>query len=131
MANTTSLAFPKMFNVSQNTVAVLEDNKSIVNRDRLLILTNPTELYNSPEQGVGLYKFIGRYNDKNVEAEIIDRIKEQLARYEPYVESEKTEYAEGLLFTGSQNDEIKAKPNTMQFTLSLKTTYNETVNLTT
>lgn len=92
MANTTSLAFPRMFDVSQNKVSVLTDSISIVNRTRLLMLTDPTSLYNEPEQGVGLRRYIGRYNTENVRAEVRDRIVEQLRAYEPCVVPDKTEW---------------------------------------
>ena len=47
MAETTSLAFPNMFNITTNQVSVIENTNSVANRTRLLILTEPTELYNN------------------------------------------------------------------------------------
>ena len=128
MANTTSLAFPRMFDVSQNKVSVLSDSVSIVNRTRLLMLTDPTALYNEPEQGVGLRRYMGRYNTENVRAEVKDRIVEQLRVYEPCVVPDKTEWTDGLIFTGQPND-IRIKPNKLEMTVALKTIYDSTASL--
>lgn len=128
MANTTSLAFPRMFDVAQNKVSVLTDSISIVNRTRLLMLTDPTALYNEPEQGVGLRRYIGRYNTENVRAEVRDRIVEQLRAYEPCVVPDKTEWADGLIFTG-QPDDISIKPHKLEMTVALKTIYDSTASL--
>ena len=128
MPNTTSLAFPRMFDVAQNKVSVLTDSISIVNRTRLLMLTDPTSLYNEPEQGVGLRRYIGRYNTENVRAEVRDRIVEQLRAYEPCVVPDKTEWADGLIFTG-QPDDINIKPHKLEMTVALKTIYDSTASL--
>lgn len=129
MANTTSLAFPNMFNVSQNKVTVLEDSTSVVNRSRLLILTNPTELYNSPNFGVGLHRHMWKYNNDNEKAVVLDRIKDQLRLHEPYVDPDKTDYADGLLFTGGSNDYSAIKVNEMEMTVSLSTTFSDNVSV--
>ena len=129
MANTTSLAFPRMFDISQNKVSVLTDSISIVSRTRLLMLTDPTALYNEPEQGVGLRRYIGRYNTENVRAEVRDRIVEQLRAYEPCVVPDETEWADGLIFTGQPNDNIKIKPHKLEMTVALKTIYDSTASL--
>ena len=128
MANTTSLAFPGMFDVAHSKVSVLTDSISIVNRTRLLMLTDPTALYNEPEQGVGLRRYIGRYNTENVRAEVRDRIVEQLRAYEPCVVPDKTEWADGLIFTG-QPDDIHIKPHKLEMTVALKTIYDSTASL--
>ena len=131
MANTTSLAFPTMFDVAQNRVATLEDQTSVVNRTRLLMLTDPTALYNEPNQGVGLRRFIGQYNTdkvRNVKAEIRDLTVEQLRIHEPCVVPDVTQWAPGLLFTGMAND-ARIKPNTLEMTLSLRTIFDSTVQL--
>ena len=117
-----------MFDVSQNKVSVLTDSISIVNRTRLLMLTDPTALYNEPEQGVGLRRYIGRYNTENVRAEVRDRIVEQLRAYEPCVVPDKTEWADGLIFTG-QPDDISIKPHKLEMTVALKTIYDSTASL--
>jgi phage baseplate assembly protein W len=128
MANTTSLAFPKMFDISQNKVSVLTDSISIVSRTRLLMLTDPTALYNEPEQGVGLRRYIGRYNTENVKAEIKDRIIEQLREHEPCVVPDKTDWADGLIFTGQPND-VQLKPHKLEMTVALKTIYDSTASV--
>lgn len=129
MANTTSLAFPDMFNVSQNKVTVLEDSRSVVNRSRLLILTNPTELYNSPNFGVGLHRHMWKYNTENERAIILDRIKEQLRLHEPYVNPDETSYADGLLFTGGSEQHEAYKANELEMTVSLSTTFTDNVSV--
>ena len=129
MANTTSLSFPNMFNVSQNKVTVYEDSKSVVNRTRLLILTNPTELYNSPDFGVGLHRHMWKYNNDNEKAVILDRIKEQLRLHEPYVDPDKTDYADGLLFTGGSPSYDATKVNELEMTVSLSTTFADNVSI--
>lgn len=135
MANTTSLAFPVMFDVAQNKVAVLEDKISIVNRTRLLMLTDPTALYNEPNQGVGLRRFIGQYNTEgengteNKKARIRDLTVEQLRIHEPCVVPDETQWAKGLLFTGTEADKYRLKPNTLEMTLALRTIYDATVTV--
>ena len=129
MANTTSLSFPNMFNVSQNKVTVYEDSKSVVNRTRLLILTNPTELYNNPNFGVGLHRHMWKYNNDNEKAVILDRIKEQLRLHEPYVDPDKTDYADGLLFTGGSPSYDATKVNELEMTVSLSTTFADNVSI--
>ena len=62
MAETTSLKFPNMFDVARNQVAVLSDDAAIVNRTKLLILSEPKSLYNEPNFGVGLAKYMWHYN---------------------------------------------------------------------
>lgn len=128
MANTTSWAFPNMFDVSQNKVATLEDSTSIVNRTRLLILTDPTSLYNEPTQGVGIRRFMGQYNTENKKAEIRDLTVEQLRLFEPCVVPDDTQWASGLLFTG-QIDDNRIKANTLEMTMSLRTIYDSTVSV--
>ena len=128
MANTTSWAFPNMFDVSQNRVATLEDSTSIVNRTRLLILTDPTSLYNEPTQGLGIRRFMGQYNTENKKAEIRDLTVEQLRLFEPCVVPDDTQWASGLMFTG-QIDDNRIKANTLEMTMSLRTIYDSTVSV--
>ena len=90
MAYTSSIAFPNMFDISRGIVQILEDDRSVVNRDRLLILTEPTELYNNPDFGVGLRQHIWKYNRPNERAIIQDKISDQLRKHEPCVEADKT-----------------------------------------
>lgn len=56
---TSSIAWPKMFDISRNKLAVYEDNRSVVNRTKLLMLSDPTELYMEPNFGVGLKNTCG------------------------------------------------------------------------
>ena len=128
--HTTSLAFPQMFDTVRNQVSTYGGNKSIVNRSRLLILTNPTEMYNSPTLGVGLKQYLWQYNTSNVKAIIQAKIKEQLKEHEPCVDSEKTQFADGLLFTGEPNVEnINNNPNELKMTVGLQTIYNDRVDV--
>ena len=128
MAHTTSLNFPQLFDVARNRVAVAEDSNSIANRTRLLILTEPTELYNEPTFGVGLKRYLWQYNNGNQRAIIKDRIIEQLNLHEPRVDSEKTEVTDGLLFTGGA--ELSAQEhNQLKLTVALSTVYEEKFEL--
>lgn len=130
MAYTNSWAWPNIFNVSQNQVNVVEDNKSIVSRTRLLILSEPTSLFNSPDFGVGLKRHLWQYNTENQKAIIKDRIVVQLKLNEPSVFPEKTQYANGLLFTGSPSDDINQDYNQLKMTVAVVTNYNETLEVT-
>ena len=128
MANTTSIKFPNMFNISQNRVAVLEDREAVANRTKLLILTEPTELYNNPLFGVGLRRHLYKYNTDTEKAIIRDRTVDQLKLHEPYCIPEETEWAKGLMFTGDSND-VTQKINDLEMTMSIKTTFNDTVDI--
>ena len=121
MAYTNSWAWPNIFNVSQNQINIVEDNKSIVSRTRLLILSEPTSLFNSPDFGVGLKRHLWQYNTENQKAIIKDRIVAQLKLNEPSVFPEKTQYADGLLFTGSPSDDINQDYNQLKMTVAVVT----------
>ena len=128
MAETTSWAFPNIFNITNNQVNIIEDTYSIANRTRLMILTDPTELYNNPEFGVGLKRYLWQYNNDAVRGVIKDRITEQLRLNEPCVYPEKTKYSDGLLFsdpTGSSAGNY----NTLALTVSLATVYKDEVEV--
>lgn len=128
--NTNSLAFPKMLDVTRNRVATYEGNRSIVNRTKLLILTNPTELYNSPTFGVGLKRYLWQYNTSNTKAIIQDRIKEQLREHEPYVDADMTSFSDGLVFTGDATAEFDpADYNRLKMTVGLSTIYKDELNV--
>lgn len=130
MAHTNSISFPNMFDVARGVVQVLEDNASVVNRNRLLILTEPTELYNNPDFGVGLKRHLWKYNQPNEKALIRDRIAAQLLLHEPCAKSEETTFADGLLFSGS-NAEVSHfnSHNQLQMTVGIQTTYGTAVNV--
>ena len=129
-AKTTSFAFPNMLNATGNQVSILKDNASIVNRTRLLILSEPTSMYNSPDFGVGLKRHLWQYNNENQKAIIRDRIVNQLRINEPCVLPDKTQFADGLLFTGGQGDSIDQDYNHLKMTISLATNYEDTVEVT-
>lgn len=131
MANTTSLAWPNLFNISQNRVAVYEDNKSVVSRGRLLMLTEPTEVYNEPDQGVGLRRYMWRYNHDNVKVEICDRSKIQFGLHDPVVDAPNIQWADGLKFTGAEDniETVNDKATHLKMTMALPTTYGELVKI--
>ena len=130
MAETTSLAWPNMFDVARNRVSVYEDNTALVSRTRLLILSEPTSLYNSPEFGVGLARHLWQYNNENQKAIIKDRIVQNLRINEPYVIPDETQFADGLLFTGEVNNFSAQEYNQLKMTVALKTTYNTEISIT-
>ena len=131
MANTSSISFPNMFDVTGNCVSVVEDSQSIVNRTRLLMLTEPTELYMNPDFGVGLKKYLFQYNNKSIPAIIKDRIIEQLKLHEPCVDASETQIADGLLFTEGHdsNNMNPAEFNKLKLTVSLSTVYGDTPSI--
>lgn len=128
MAKTTSLAFPNMFNITTNQVSVIEDGASVANRTRLLILTEPTELYNEPEFGVGLKRHLWHYNNAAEKGLLKDRITDQLRIHEPCVYAEKTQYSDGLLFT-EQSNTVLEQHNTLSMTVALQTVYKDDVEV--
>lgn len=131
MAETTSLAFPNMFNIANNQVSVIDNTYSVANRTRLLILSEPTELYNEPEFGVGLKRHLWKYNNDTEKGIVKDRITQQLRLYEPCVYPDKTEYSDGLLFTGDQTNYNPALDhNTLALTVALQTVFKEEVSVT-
>ena len=132
MANTTSWQWSngKIFDIARNKVAVMEDNTSVVSRTRLLILSEPTSMYNDPDFGVGLARHLWHYNNANEKAIIKDRIKEQLRINEPYSIPDQTQFADGLLFTGGTEPDFSAQEyNRLKMTVAVKTTYNDTAEV--
>ena len=128
MAETTSLSFPNMFNLTNNQVAVSEDIASVVERTRLLILTEPTELYNSPNFGVGLKRHMWKYNSVNERALIKDRIVEQLRLHEPDVYPDRTQFTDGLISSNNIPGEIE-DPNAIKMTAALQTTFGKEISI--
>ena len=128
MAETTSLSFPNMFNLTSNQVAVDEDLNAVTTRSRLLILTEPTELYNNPDFGIGLKRHLWKYNTENERALIKDRIKDQLRIHEPCVVPEQTEFTDGLLFTGNGTSDPN-DANAVNMTVAMQTTFGKTISL--
>ena len=127
--NTNSLSWPRLFDVSRNCVAVKKNNASIVSRTRLLILSDPTELYNDPTFGVGLRKYLWQYNTENTKAIIRDRIVEQLRDREPSVIADKTQFADELLYTGTPTDNTIMEYNQLKMTVQLMTKYEDKVSV--
>lgn len=128
MASTTSLQWPNLFDVSRNRVAVIEDNASVVNRTKLLVMTEPTELYMNPNFGVGLKRHLWKYNNENEKAIIKERIVDQLRLHEPSVKPEDTQMADGLLFTGV--DETAQQYNKLNLTCVLSTKFGDQLEVT-
>ena len=126
---TNSIPWPNMINVSQNQVAVITDEISVVNRSKLLILTEPTEIYNEPNQGVGLKRHLFKYNNDNEKAIIRDRIVEQLRIHEPQCNADHTQFANGLLFTGTPQAEIAQNYNKLEMTVSIETIFGAPVSI--
>ena len=119
-----------MFDVSRNKVGVVSDSISVVNRVRLLMLTDPTELYNDPQFGLGLRKYLWQYNTKNVVARIQDNIIEQLRFYEPACDPEGTSFADGLLFTGDETNDVSATEfNKLKMTVGVQTKFGEKLTI--
>lgn len=131
---TQSIAFPKMFDVTRNRVNAYQGNRAIINRDRLLILSNPNELYNEPDFGVGLPKHLWKYNTANTKAMIQNNIKDQLDKHEPCVNAPDTSFADGLLYTdsdaGSNVDNVLDKSQKLKMTIGLSTIYEDRTQLT-
>lgn len=114
-----------MIDVASNRVGLYTDSESVVNRTRLLILSDPTSLYNEPNFGVGLKRYLFTYNNENTFAIVRDRIKEQLAIHEPCVDPEKTEFAKGLIFSEHDKNITEEEFNKLKMTVGLRTIFNE------
>jgi phage baseplate assembly protein W len=130
MNNTTSWAWPNIFDVARNRVSIKTGNASITNRTKLLILTEPTELYNNPTFGVGLKQYLWQYNTPNTKAIIQDRIRNQLKEHEPCVASEKTQFADGLIFTEAGEEPKTISDNILKMTVSLATIFDDEISVT-
>lgn len=117
-----------MINVAQNKVELLEDDKAVVSRVRLLMLTEPTEIYNEPNQGVGLRKHLWQYNTPIVRDRIKEETISQLRIHEPYCNPDGTQFADGNLFTGTTQDPV-IKENKLELTVSVETSFGKTVTV--
>lgn len=127
----TSWSWPNMFDVARGQVNLYRDTKSIVNRVKLLLLTEPTELYNNPNFGVGLKKYLFIYNTENVPAMIRDDLVEQLKIWEPGVIAEETQVTKGLSYTvdpNSPDTSIAANLAKLNLTVTLTTSRMKTVS---
>ena len=119
-----------MFNIANNRVSVIENTESVANRTRLLILTEPTELYNNPNFGVGLRRHLWKYNNDAERAIVKDRITQQLRLHEPCVYPDQTQYSDGLLFTGNPSQNTALDSNSLNLTVMLKTVFREDAKVT-
>lgn len=128
--NTVSIGFPNLFDVSRNRVATLKDNMSVVNRVKLLLLTDPTELYMNPNFGVGLKRYLFQYNNDNVVAQIKDRLIEQLRLWEPCVDADKTTVVRGLAYSGDTTFDSAAEQDDLNLTVTVYTIYGEKLDIT-
>lgn len=129
MSKTNSIKFPNMIDVASNKVGLYTDNESIVNRTRLLFLSDPTSLYNNPTFGTGLKRYIFQYNNQNTLALIKDQMIEQLREHEPCVDPDKTSFLDGLIFTDKDNQLDRVDPNHLKMTVGLRTIYKEDVEV--
>ena len=117
-----SLSFPNMFDVARGKVSVYADAKAIVNRVKLLMLTDPTELHMVPNFGLGLRKYMFAYNNDNTIALIKDKLIEQLRLWEPGVVPEETLVERGLEYTEASSEETIVDINHLKLTVTLMTT---------
>lgn len=126
----TSWSWPNLFDVARGQVNLYSDTQSIVNRVKLLLLTDPTELHMCPNFGVGLRKHLFKYNNDNVIALIRDELIQQLKLWEPAVIADRTIVKRGLSFTGQYDPDVTPIPdiNKLELTITLTTNYMQVVN---
>lgn len=117
-----------MFDVARNKVNLYDDTKSITNRVRLLLLTDPTELYMNPTFGVGLRKYMFTYPNDNTVALIKDKLVEQLRLWEPEVLPDETVVERGLIYTEDGAAPDPTDLNKLKLTVTLKTIYMQTIS---
>lgn len=121
MANT-SWSWPNMFDVARNKVGLYSDNAAVISRVKLLMLTEPTEMFMSPNFGVGLKRYLFTYNNDNTIAMIRDKLVEQLRLWEPEVIPERTTVTRGLEYSGKSNEIASASAMThLELTVRLVT----------
>lgn len=124
----TSWSWPNLFDVARSKVSLYRDTASIVNRVKLLLLTEPTELFMTPNFGVGLKKYMFTYNNDNTIALIKDNLIEQLRIWEPAVIPEDTIVERGLNYTGGTDTLGTTKAlNSLNLTITLKTKYMQVI----
>lgn len=125
---TSSISWPNLINVAQNRVAVVEDEISVVNRSKLLLLTEPTELYNEPNFGVGFRRHLWQYNNENEKAIIKDRIVKQLRLHEPMCNPDNTQFSDGNLFTKDMH-KTEQDFNRLEMTVGIQTVFGVTLDI--
>ena len=74
-------------------------------------------------------KYLFQYNNDNTIGRLQDSIVEQLRKYEPLVDADKTKFAEGLLYTGQDSDSSMQDYNNLKFTVMLKTKYENSISV--
>lgn len=125
----TSFAFPNLFDVARSKVNIFVDTRALTSRVRLLLLTEPTELYMVPNFGVGLKKYLFTYNNDNTVALIRDKLIEQLRIWEPGVIPEETKVERGLKYSEVDNaDENALETNHLKLTITLTAADMQTVS---
>ena len=129
MSKTNSIKFPNMIDVSSNRVGLYKDEESVVNRTRLLFLSDPTSLYNNPDFGAGLKRYLFQYNTKNTAALVQETMKEQLRLHEPCVDPDKTQFVDGLMFSEDASSLTGVDFNHLKMTVGLRTIFNEEVEV--
>lgn len=125
-----SMSWPNMFDVARSKVNLYSNERSLTNRIKLLILTEPTELYMVPNFGVGLKKHIFKYNNDNVIALIQDELIEQLRLWEPGVIPEETVVKRGPNHSWDPSSEwetVSERQNVLHLQVSVVTNYGSTV----
>lgn len=109
-----------MFDVSKGQALLFSDAKSICNRIKLLLLTDPTEMHMNPNFGVGLRKYMFNYNNENTIARIKDNLVEQLRLWEPAVDPDKTVVKRSTSSGGSAElDTSVGELNKLKLTISV------------
>lgn len=123
----TSLAWPNMFDVSRGQVNLYSNSRSITNRVKLLLLSEPTELYMEPRFGVGLRKYIFQYKKDNVVAMIQDELIEQLRLWEPGVIADETTVEKGPEYTWDPEtlESVSDRMNILDLKVTIHTIYEE------
>jgi hypothetical protein len=116
-----------MFDGARNRVAVLEDDASVTNRTRLLLLSCPGQLYNGVDFGVGLPRTQLQYNTPVAHAVLEQRIKDQLAKYEPMVYPEMTVLNKrpANKYGDINGDAEEIAPNKLEATVAIVTRFSE------
>ena len=123
-----SISWPNMFDVARNTVNLYTDQQSVTNRVKLLLLTEPTELYMNPNFGVGLKKYLFKYNNDNTIAMIRDELIAQLKLWEPNVLADETTITRNPSSLGNDVTSVSEAMNELNLTVTLKTAQMDTVS---
>ena len=127
----TSMSWPNMFDVARSKVNLYSNERSLTNRIKLLLLTEPTELYMEPNFGVGLKKHIFKYNNDNVIALIQDELIEQLRLWEPGVIPEKTVVKRGPKYNWNPEtwESVSDRMNILDLQISVTTNYGRVIDM--